>query len=721
MASENALPVTLRLPLNEPDWPQARVMPPLVDQLLALRRRWRLIFLTTLLVPALAGAALTRMPARYTASGVLLYDPADAAPPGTALEVGGDDTPDEDAITASQSAIITSLPAATALATALNLAARPEFNAALRHPSWISSLLDRLRKRPAVAHSNAVALAAQRALAVNILSGSRILSVSFTSRDPALAAAGVNFAMQHYLDHQRAQSFADLSNAQSWLEGNALSLQTQLDRTEEKLASARAAAGIITGAQADLTTEAASRITASLVDAEAGLAVAQARLASAAHGDAAAANAAIAPSLQPLRKEQADLLAQVQSLEGQYGPDYPALVSARTSLAAIDSEIGAETGRELDAAQADVAADKAQVAAITSALATARAASEAEDVESTPIRALEQHEDAERAMLRSVTLQIDQLALQSALTKPDARILSEASPPDAPSAPRRGLILAAALALGFLSGLLLAGLADALDTSFRSGGELRVNLGLPCLALVPEIPAPREAPIAAPFSVFSEQMRALRTGLSLVTEPGAPSQVIAITAARPDEGKTTLTIALARALALSGLRVIAIDGDIRQPSFDAIFYTLGAPGLTDHLSSLSSMQEVILQDRRTPLHVIPAGTQAKEALSLFLSPKLPAMLAQLRNNYDVVLLDVPPAFALAEARVLARVADHALLCVRWGKTPRRVARAAITLLQEAGVNLAGVALTRVNAVQHGRSGFPDAEIYQPRYGGYFRS
>jgi succinoglycan biosynthesis transport protein ExoP len=84
-------------------------------------------------------------------------------------------------------------------------------------------------------------------------------------------------------------------------------------------------------------------------------------------------------------------------------------------------------------------------------------------------------------------------------------------------------------------------------------------------------------------------------------------------------------------------------------------------------------------------------------------------------------MDVPPIFALAEARVLARVADCALLCVRWGKTPRRVVRAAITLLEEAGVNIIGAALTRVNAVQHGRSGFADAEIYQPRYGGFFRS
>jgi succinoglycan biosynthesis transport protein ExoP len=128
-----------------------------------------------------------------------------------------------------------------------------------------------------------------------------------------------------------------------------------------------------------------------------------------------------------------------------------------------------------------------------------------------------------------------------------------------------------------------------------------------------------------------------------------------------------------------------------------------------------------LQDRLTKLKVVTAGMQGKDALSLFLSPGLPAMLAECRSRYDVVLMDVPPAFALAEARVLARFADTALFCVRWGKTPRRVVRAAMTMLQEAGVSIIGVALTRVNAAQHGRSGFADAEIYQPRYGGYFRS
>jgi capsular exopolysaccharide synthesis family protein len=653
------------------------------------------------------------MPARYTATGIVLYDPAGAAPPGNNTTLLDDR--DEDAIVASQSAIITSLPAARALAAQLNLAQNPAFNPALRPPSWLSRLLPAAwRARPAPGPDSA-ALAVRQALRVTVLPNSRVLAISFTGGDPALAASAANLAMQLYLTQQRDQGFDDLANAQSWIETHAETLQAQLDDTETELAKARAAAGVVTGTQGTLTSETASRLAASLVDARANLAMAQARMAAAA-GDSAAANAAIAPNLLPLRKEQADLAAQVQSLSGQYGGAYPDLVSARTQLAALTGEINAETARELDAAKAEVAADQAQVATLSGALNAARAQSQTEDEETAPIRTLEQRADANRAMLQAMTLQAGQLAQQSALTKPDARIISAAFPPAVPDSSHRALVLAAASALGLCLGLLLAGLMEALDTSFRSGGDIRAETGLTCLALVPETSQPMNAPIDAPFSLFAEQMRALRTGLEL----SGSARVVAITAARPDEGKTTLTIALGRALAAAGLRVVAIDGDIRQPSFDPVFSSGGAVGLTDHLAGLATLDEILQRDTLTPLQVIDGGTQGRDALSLFLSPALGDLLEKLRTKNDVILLDVPPVFALAEARVLARVADTTLLCIRWADTPRRVVRAAVTMLQEANVKLTGAVLTRVNAAKHGTSGFPDAEMYQPRYGGYFR-
>jgi capsular exopolysaccharide synthesis family protein len=674
--------------------------PGLADQLLRLRRRWVLILACTIAVPAATVGVLATMPLTYTATGVLLYDPDNAVIPGDAANP--QDAENQDAVTASQSAVIASLPAAREMVTQLGL--KPP----RRLPLWPFS-------RPVGA--DAAAMAARRNLNVTVQPGSRVLNVAFTSTSPALAAAGANLAMQLYLDHEREQSFAALTDAQAWLEAHSAQVQADLDATETQLAQARAGAGVVQGAEASLTTETASRLAASLVQAQADLAMGQARLNAASGGDAAAASANITPNLLPLRREQADFAAQVQALAGEYGPDYPALVAARTQLAAITAEIQAETDREFAAARAEVAADQAEAATMGAALAAVRTQSQTEDEESAPIRALEQRAEAGRAMLRAMTLQAGELAQDASLTKPDARILSTAAIPASPSPPSRALILAASIALGLCAGLLLAALSDALDTSLRSGEEIRTALGLSCFALLPETKAPQTAGLEAPFSLFSEQLRAVRTGLGL---PAERSKIIAITAARPGEGKTTMTIALGRTLAVSGLRVLAIDGDIRQPSFDPVFETGGGLGLTDHLAGLAGLDEIIRHDALSPLCVIGAGTQAKAALSLFLSAELAQSFEPLRARFDVILLDAPPAFALAEGRILARMADAALLCIRWGDTPRRTVRAAILLLQEAGVTLAGAALTRVNVRAHGRSGYADAEVYQPRYGGYFR-
>jgi capsular exopolysaccharide synthesis family protein len=679
----------------------------LAEQLLPLRRRWRVILGAAVLVPALALAVLLKMPVTYTATGVLLYDPSSAKVPGDT------DTPvldgeNQDSITASQSAVIASLPAAAEIAARLDLGQRSEF--AAQPGQWPFA------RRKELLDAASLAQTVRARLTVTVVPGSRVLQVSFTSTDPALAAQVVNLAMKLYLSHQRDAAFVALNDAQTWLENHEADVQTQLDATETELARQNAAAGVVQGAQASLTTETASRLDASLVEAQADLAMNQARLSAAPDGAAATANAAIAPNILLLRKEQADLTAQVRSLQGQYGADYPPLQAAQTALAAITAEIHAESGRELAAARAEVAADKAQIATLQTALAAARAESQTEDAESAPVRALAQRAEAGRAMLRSMTLQADQLAQDASLTRPDARILSAAAPPQSPSSPHRSFVLAAATMLGVCAGVLLAGLLEALDTSFRSGEVLRAQTGQKCLAVVPEVAAPQLAALDAPFSLFAEQLRALRTGLGL----GEGRKIIAITAARPGEGKTTLTIALARALAASGLNVLAVDGDIRQPSFDACFGIGGALGLTDYLAGLAALDEILLPDPLSPLTVMAAGTQAKPALSLFLSPVLGECLQALAQKYDVVLLDVPPVFALAEGRVLARLADVSLLCVRWGHTPRRVVAGAILLLEEAGARLAGAVLTRVDAKKHERSGFADAEIYQPRYGGYFR-
>lgn len=201
---------------------------------------------------------------------------------------------------------------------------------------------------------------------------------------------------------------------------------------------------------------------------------------------------------------------------------------------------------------------------------------------------------------------------------------------------------------------------------------------------------------------------------------------MAITSARPGEGKTTVAVALGRTAALSGERVIVLDCDVRRPSLGRILGAWSSPGLIDCLTGKASLEQVIRHHSQADMDFISAtgassSAPPSNALALFMSDGMARLIAALRSEYDLVLLDLPPVFALADARVVARAADATVLCLRWRHTPRVVVRDALTLLAEAEAHVAGIALTKVDARVHARSGMSDAEVHHPRIRQYFQS
>jgi succinoglycan biosynthesis transport protein ExoP len=254
--------------------------------------------------------------------------------------------------------------------------------------------------------------------------------------------------------------------------------------------------------------------------------------------------------------------------------------------------------------------------------------------------------------------------------------------------------------------------------------DIRTVLGLPCFALIPRVRRRAlghmsidEYAARKPLSPLAEQLRSLRAGLSLRDDR---PRIIAITAALPAEGKTTVTFALGRLAAMNGEHVIVLDCDIRQPSFARLSQANPGPGLVDYLQERASAADVCRKDTTTGMDYIPGGTGEANALGLLMSPAMARLLETLRQDYDLVLLDSPPAQAVTDARIVAGLADATLLCVRWHHTPRDVVLHALDLLEEAHANVVGAALTQVDVNVHVRSGYADAEVYLPRHGGYFR-
>lgn len=714
----------------------------------ALRRRRGVLLACALLFPLLALVAAKSMTPRYTASTTVMFEPTEYA--ARELQSILRDESTTDAVLASQVEIIRSLSVARRIVTRFDLTEREEFawwlqdraraeGLPFRLRSWLSGtaaavspdLAELLAPRPvaAVPRRDSAEIQAAEAvrdrLEVQVVRNSRVLQIRFTSEDPQLAAAIANLAAELYISDQLDAKFDAVRRANEWLDGRIANLREEVTRNEAQIAELRSQSGLRAGVTAGLQTEQISRITQDLVEARNQLAGAEARLGAARGGGGGADLTALgSANLVAQRTARDEAQRELNRLAATLGSGHPDVRAAAGRLAAAERAVGAETTRVVQALEAETRTARARVASLETSLREQEGRLNRTQGAEIRINALERETEAARSLLRAVLERSQQTVSQTAIEKPDARTLSPATVPGVPSFPKPALFVAAATALGLLFGLLLVWFLEQADSTIRSGEEIRSALGLPCFALVPMLRRGilgrhrvEDYVARKPLSPFSESMRTLRAALWLGSDP---PRIVVITAARPGEGKTTTSIALSRSAAMNGERVLLVDCDIRQPSVGRAFRAEAAPGVTDLLLGQAEYEQIVRRDHLTGLDYIPAGAAEIHSLGLFMSEAMAGLLERVRRDYDLVVLDAPPALAMADARVVARLADATLLCVKWRDTPRSVVRNSLALLEEAKARVVGAALTQVDAKTHRRSGYADSEFYHPRYSGYFR-
>ncbi len=708
-----------------------------------LRRRLIPLLTCVILIPLCAALAIHRITPAYTATGMLIYEPSEYKVRELQSILRTD--PTTEAVMASQAEILRSLHIAQKVAERGNLFANPEFNRALRPPGGIRPHLDAalrflgLREPETVAppiygprlapDRDATLLAVQAALKATAVRFSRVIEVSFTAEDPHIAAAAVNNAMDAYVKDQFAAKHRAVARATEWLEKRAFELRRDLRAAERQIAQYRAEQHLSQGMHAGLDAEQISHLNEDLVRARGELAGAESRLDAARGRAGAAAQAAIASSVVQLRVQQEQLQAQAQAQQGRLGPNHPEAEGLRRQVAETQRAVAAEIARVIAATESDRRSAFERVATLERNLRIAQEEAERNAKAQLPLNAQTRDADALRAQLQAVLERIQQTAQQAVIETAEGREISQALPPEHPSAPKSTRLLAAALAAGLGLGLMLVYALEKADTTLQSGEAVRAATGLPCFALLPEIGKRalghgkiEDYVARRPLTAFAEQIRALRAGLWFgANRP----RVIAVTAARPAEGKTILTISLGRSARLAGERVMLVECDLRQPSFVRRFNGGDGVGLADVLKGEATLEEVIREDPIAGLHYIHAGKpragrQNSDILGLFLSAAMAELLIRLRRDYDLIVLDAPPAQAMTEARAIAAVADATLLAVRWRSTPVEILRHARTLLDEAHAVVVGTVLTRVDPRAHVRSGYADAEVYHRRYRPYYR-
>ena len=280
---------------------------------------------------------------------------------------------------------------------------------------------------------------------------------------------------------------------------------------------------------------------------------------------------------------------------------------------------------------------------------------------------------------------------------PDIAILDTAVAPRRPTSDTTLGIIAMGVLASLGVGIGLALLLDRLDSRFRYPEQAVNELGLDILGGVPSYTAPRsQRRRLEQASQMVESFRSLALSVRSSFPPGTPVQ-LTVSSPGPGDGKSTISINLANALAEGGYRTLLVDGDIRRGQLhESCPPAAQSPGLLDYLAGDATLGEVV---KPTDLHVnlslIPCGTRRRQGPELLASQRMGLMLRELRSQFDAIVVDCAPLGAGIDAYALGSVTGSMLLVLRAGETDRRLAQSRLTTLDRMPIRLLGAVLNDI--------------------------
>ncbi|MEO8727160.1 MAG: polysaccharide biosynthesis tyrosine autokinase [Acidobacteriaceae bacterium] len=576
-----------------------------------------------------------------------------------------------------------------------------------------------------------------RGLAVTKVPRTRMLEIRFTSSDPRLAAQIANALTNAYVERNFKTKYESTMHATQWLSRQLAELQLKVEVSEQALVNYQKSSGIVgLDEKQNITTAKLSDINKDLTSAESERMQKQAIYELAKKEPANLSSLASNLLFQRLRETESDLERQYAQLSTQFGPSYPRVLEVNNQLrqahAAVEFEIERAVGRARNEYESSF--DRERM--LGSALERQKVEASQLNEESIEYLQLKREAESNRTLYDSLNQKLKEASVTSSLKLSNVNIVDTARVPSSPSSPNVRGNIALGVIFGLLGGIVLAMLLEALDNTVRTPEQVEEISALPALGTVPltldageatgktrrKATAINIAPHAAlrkqmglisfarPKSKVAESYRALRTSI-LLSSIGHPPQVLMLTSALPQEGKTTTSVNTAIVLAQKGGRVLLIDGDMRRPSIHQIFGIRALKGLSSILSGSSSFEEaVVTAPEIHNLDLLPAGPQPPNPAELLGSSHLQEFLLDWRDKYDFIVVDTPPVLSVTDAVLLSARMDSVILVVRSGRTTKDALRRARQLFDQVNVRVMGVV---VNAVDP-RS--PDAQYYGYGYG-----
>lgn len=559
----------------------------------------------------------------------------------------------------------------------------------------------------------------QSATSVEQVKGSLLIQVTEVARSAALAANIANGMANGFIASSLERRFDTTAYARKFLADQLARTKASLEESERNLNAYSMQSGVFRAQT--LTTDGKTAEGASLAQANLGAlneALAQARI-KRINAEEAYKNASVAfvseqsTGSSTMIAQRADLQSQYDEKLKLFKPEYPAMRELKAKIDRIDATINSERSRVGGDKRAELLGEyRAALQAegqIAGQLSAAKGEVQGERGRSIQYNILQREADTNRALYDALLQRYKEVGVAGGVGQSNVSIVDPADPPGGPFRPKLMVNMMVGLILGLAAGVVFAFLIHLLFDSVIGPEDVRGKLHLPVLGVVPldkENRTLMEA-LADRKSDISEAYYSVRTALKFSNPAGAPRTLL-ITSTRPSEGKSTSAFAIASSMARLGSRVLLIDADLRKPTF--VSSRPDGYGLAHLLGSDDPMATFVEPTQSENLSLLPVGRYVGSAAELLSSNRLPALITEARDKYDMVVIDGPPVLGLTDAPLLGATTEATALVVESRQSRTALVAETARRLTDAGSKLVGVILTKYNA------GGMDYNYYSYSYG-----
>lgn len=553
---------------------------------------------------------------------------------------------------------------------------------------------------------------------VRAVGATRLVEVLCDGHTPALAMEFCNTLSTEFIESSLEVRSEMAQRTSQWLTGQLTDLRKNLATSEERLQSfAREAAIVSSPDRETIAQERLRNLQNELTKAQAELMGKQSQYELAlSRPPESLTETADSPVFREYSLRLTDLQRQRAELTVALTPDHPRVQKIDVQIAEVKSGLAREQDRVVGRVRNDRDGTAKREAALAAAFSQQFSTVSGQAEKAVTYNMLRREVESERQLYEVMLQRVREVGFASAMRDSTIRVVDAATLPDAPVSPSIPSSVAGGLALGCLFGIGLVFLRDNNDHRVRLPADVTAGLGIPELGVIPGVgsgPArtfaerhfgarigsrgdgrPELATLTESMSSVAEAFRATMNSVLFASGEDSACRVIVVTSPGIREGKTTLSMNLAAALAETGRRVLLIDGDMRKPRLHDIVRHDNSFGLHDILASEEPVEELSLERLARPtamrgLWLMPSGTTPRNISKLLHSKRLGAMMARLREDFEIVVLDTSPVLPVSDARLFGRLSDGVLLVVRGNQTTMEDALRARNLLTADGVPILG--------------------------------